>query len=162
MSAPLLQFLPPVACITDFTFLCGIHSRSKKKKKPRGNAVSVVVVCHPSLVWYPSECSGSTGQALRCICSNNPLLWWLITCSVGNRHVSRRMGCFSNHLFFFFLPLTHSETCRRDELLTYVSWKKAAAHFKAKQIYFTAWQTPDKCFFQTCQTTKTLSEYIFI
>lgn len=79
----------------------------KKKKKPRGNAVSVVVVCHPSLVWYPSECSGSTGQALRCICSNNPLLWWLITCSVGNRHVSRRMGCFSNHLFFFsFLWLT--------------------------------------------------------
>lgn len=93
-------------------------------------------MCHPSLVWYLSECSRGPGQALCCTCSNNPLLWWLITCSAGKRHVEGWMCCFSNHLFS-----SDSVTCRKDERLTYQSWKNRATHriyvehFKAKETY---------------------------
>lgn len=112
-------------------------------------------MCHPSLVWYLSECSCSPGQALCCICSNNPLLWWLIMWSVGKRHVRGRMCCFSNHLFSLWLTQWHAgkmnswPTCPgKTEQHIYLG------HFKAKEIiYFTAWKAPEnKCFFQTCQT----------
>lgn len=80
-----------------------------------GDAVSVVTVCHPSPVCL-SDCSRRPGQALCCICSNDPLFRWIITGSMSR--------AATTSFFFVFLPLIHVVTRREDELLTYESWKK--------------------------------------
>lgn len=90
---------------------------------------------------------------------NNPLLWWLITCSAGKETCwgeGRGECCFRNHLFSLWLTRV---TCRgmnswpasRDINKTAHSIK--LGHLLSKEICFTAQTAPqNKCFFQTCQT----------
>lgn len=45
------------------------------------------------------------------------------------------MCCFSNHRF----PLTHSVTCREDELLTFESWKSTEQHLNIRGMFESKW-----------------------